>query len=165
MNPDQIIKHFNLAPHPEGGYFRELYRSEEKLPASTLPERYRDPRTFATSIYFLLKSGEPSLFHKLQSNELFYFHCGSPLTAHCLHKDGEYQKHVLGKTNLHDLCFQIIIPHGTWFAAEVEELNSFSLIGCMVAPGFEFDDFEMGKRADLIEKYPEQRTLIERLTP
>jgi len=164
MTPEQIIKHFNLAPHPEGGYFRELYRSEEDLPASALPERYGSQRTFATSIYFLLKSGEPSRFHKLQSNELFYFHCGSPLTFHCLHEDGEYRKHVLGKNNLEDLCFQILIPRDTWFAAEVEEPESFSLIGCMVAPGFEFDDFELGTAQDLVPRYPEYRALIERLT-
>jgi len=160
-----LIKQLNLTPHPEGGYFREIYRADEKIPGSALPNRYGADRHFSTSIYFLLTHEAPSLFHQIKSDENLYFHFGSLLTVHMFCPDGSYQRVRLGLAKTGESRFQLSIPRGTMFASEVESPDGFTLIGCNVAPGFEFEDFAMGERSELVEKYPEQRALIERLTP
>ncbi len=158
------IDHLNLQQHPEGGYFREVYRCREHYDAQKLPGRYNGNRVFATSIYFLLTSKAFSAFHRLKSDEIWNFYYGSPLTLYILSDEGQLSKINLGQTPENGEELQWVVPAGSWFAASVNRQNSYSLVGCSVAPGFEFDDFELGKRADLAAQFPHYSDLIKSLT-
>lgn len=161
---DRWIRTLKLSPHPEGGYFKEVYRSTEVLATSSLPRRYGGRRPFSTSIYFLLKEGEPSRFHRLRSDEVWHFYEGGPLRIHILKRDGRYEAIDLGRDPEAGRMFQTIVKRGSWFGAEVLSGGRFSLIGCTIAPGFDFADFLLGERADLLKRFPRRRALIERLT-
>lgn len=163
-NANTWLTKLKLEPHPEGGYFKEVYRSGEMIPNEGLPQRYNGSRNFATSIYYLLKSGQFSAFHKLQSDEIWNFYDGSSLTLHLLHEDAAYESIILGRDIEQKQILQFVIPKGVWFAAEVNEGNSFSLVGCQVAPGFDFDDFELGDEQNLKAKFPDYENLINKFT-
>jgi predicted cupin superfamily sugar epimerase len=163
-NADYFISELNLIAHPEGGYFREVYRSEELIPGDALPYRYSGSRAFSTVIYFLLKSGEPSRFHRLQSDEIWHFYAGSSLTIHQIVADGEYLETILGGSIESGESYQAVIHEHTWFAAEVNQADSYSLIGCTVAPGFDFADFELGERVSLLAAFPQHEKIIRLLT-
>ena len=156
------IDRLNLTPHPEGGYFREVYRSAEEIPATALPVRFGGERAFSTAIYFLLRSGETSAFHRISQDELWHFYAGCPLILHCITPDGEYAAHWLGLDG--EAAPLVIIPAGVWFGAVCSEENSYTLAGCTVAPGFDFADFEMGTRTGLISRYPQHEDIIRALT-
>jgi uncharacterized protein len=158
------IKELGLAHHPEGGYFSETYRSEEIISRSGLPQRFRDDRCFSTAIYYLLEGGDFSSLHRIASDELWHFYQGSPLTIHCLHEDSGYREILLGDNPDRAEGLQAVVPAGTWFGAEVNDKASFSLVGCTVAPGFDFSDYEEGKCEALSRKFPEHASLIRRLT-
>jgi predicted cupin superfamily sugar epimerase len=161
------IEKFVLKKHPEGGYYREVYRSAESIAAGHLPERYSGGgRNHATSIYFLITGKEFSAFHRIKSDELFHFYAGSPLKLHMISEAGKYSLVSLGPGADNNEVFQYAIPHGVWFSAEVsgDAADSFSLVGCTVAPGFDFDDFELGKRIELLKRYPAHAEVIKRLT-
>ncbi len=164
MNPKakQYIKQLQLKKHPEGGYFKEVYRSGEIILPEHLPGRYKKSRNFSTSIYFLLEGKQFSTFHLLQSDELWHFYDGSNVLLYIITKKGELLVKKLGKDKGCEL--QLTIEKHNWFAAEVEDKKSFALFGCTVSPGFEFDDFEQGRRDDLIKKFPMHNDLIKRLT-
>lgn len=152
-----------LAPHPEGGYFKEVYRSTETYPRIGLPQRYQGHRHYSTSIYFLLKSNEVSKLHRLQSDEIWHLYEGSSVSLHLIFPDGKYQiRHLYRET--HPPEYQAIIPAGTWFGATIDEPHAYSLMGCTVAPGFEFADFEIGNRQDLITRFPKYKDIILKLT-
>jgi hypothetical protein len=158
-----IITTLQLKPHPEGGFFSEIYRSQESIDSQALPDRYNGNRNFSTSIYFLLNKEQVSLFHRISSDEIWHFYSGSPVIIHCLDKVG-YRLFKLGN-DLHQAQDpQLVIKAGTWFAAEVENKNSYSLVGCTVAPGFDFKDFIFGKRDELLKLYPQHQELILNLT-
>ncbi len=150
--------------HPEGGYFREMYRSDEMIKKECLPERYNGDRSFSTSIYFLLEGEQTSKFHRIKSDEQWHFYDGSSVKIFILGEQGELNITTLGRNNLNGEVFQTIIKRGNWFAAELIDKNSFALVGCVVSPGFEFSDFELGKRKELVTKFPEHNDLIRRLT-
>ncbi|MBY0425540.1 MAG: cupin domain-containing protein [Cytophagales bacterium] len=156
------IEKLGLKAHPEGGYYQEVYRSSEQV--SVLPERYQSPRSFGTSIYFLLGSEDRSAFHRLKSDEIWFFHSGSPVTIHIIHPDGRREDKHLGMDMDNHQFPQVLIPKNTWFAAQVAEGNSYVLVSCTVHPGFEFADFELANRWELIRKYPNHQELIERFT-
>ena len=156
------IKKLQLKKHPEGGYYREVYRSGEKILSDHLPNRYKSSRNFSTSIYFLLEGNQFSAFHQLKSDELWHFYDGSDLKVYIINPGGDLILRKLGRSD--DAEFQIAIEKHCWFAAEVEDKKSFSLFGCTVSPGFEFEDFELGKREFLIKKFPQHNTLIQKLT-
>lgn len=158
----KYIKQLGLTKHPEGGYFKEVYRSGELILPQHLPNRYKSSRNFSTSIYFLLEGKQYSAFHLLQSDELWHFYDGCPVLIYIIDKKGILELQKLGKEK--DCSFQISIKKNSWFAAELSNKKSFSLFGCTVAPGFDFDDFKLGKRERLNEKFPQHKTLIERLT-
>lgn len=147
----QWIRKLGLKPHPEGGYFQETYRCREKIPGKR--------RSFATAIYYLLEEGQFSAFHRLKSDEIWYFHAGGPLKIFLL--DGSSKAHVieLGRSR-----FQAVIPKGVWFAACPGSRSPFSLVSCSVSPGFDFSDFELGRRRELVARFPRHRQLIERFT-
>lgn len=160
MTADDWIAHLQLAPHPEGGYFHRSYTAEQTL---TLPDR-SGPRPITTAIYYLLKSGQRSRLHRLKSDELWHFYAGSPLSAHILDHCGKYVRQRLGPDPGASQQFQLTIRAGCWFGATVDDPSGFSLIGCTVAPGFDFADFDLADRATLIHQYPQYTRLIEVLT-
>lgn len=154
----------NLVPHPEGGYFKEVYRSEEKLSKDSLPERYNSARSISTSIYFLLEGEQVSMFHKIRSDETWHFYDGSVVKIYILANDGQISEILLGK-NLEDMEFhQVTIKRNSWFGAEVLDKNSYALLGCTVAPGFDYDDFELGNRDLLLSLYPHHEKIIRKFT-
>ena len=161
------IEKLGLEKHPEGGYYKEIYRSAESIAAGHLPDRYSDGgRNHATSIYFLITGKDFSAFHRIKSDELFHFYAGSPLTIHMITEAGKYSAVTLGADAECGQLFQYAIPHGVWFSAEVSGSgdDSFSLVGCTVTPGFDFYDFELAKRIELLKRYPAQAEVIKRLT-
>lgn len=162
-NADYWINTLHLAPHPEGGYFREVFRSMEKIAREGLPQRFSGERNFLTSIYYLLRKGERSSLHRLKSDELWYFHDGAPLSVYALSEDG-VSRHVLGLDAASGQLPQAVIPAGCWFGAVIEGEGGYSLVGCAVAPGFDFADFELASRDAMLARYPHHRSLVEKLT-
>ena len=160
----QWIRSLKLVPHPEGGYYREVYRSQETLPRKALPSRYSKPRSISTSIFYLLRGRDCSRFHRLASDELWHFHAGSALTLHVITPQGQYQALHLGGTGRGGQTPQVVIPKNYWFAATVDTPRDYTLAGCTVAPGFDFADFEMADRATLLSLCPRKAALIRRLT-
>ena len=128
------------------------------------PKRFAGERPFATAIYFLLTSDTFSALHRIRSDEQWHFYAGSGLTVHVIEPAGEYRAIGLGQDLERGETFQAVVPAGCWFGASVDEPGGFALVGCTVAPGFDFADFEMGDRGELIREYPRHRELIERLT-
>lgn len=163
-NAEYFIEKLNLEPHPEGGYFKEVYRNDEFIKSDALPSRYLGERNFGTSIYYLLQNDEKSHLHKLKSDELWYYHYGSALQVHLISPTSEYSKIVIGNQIEKGEQLQAIIPHGYWFGACLSMPNSFALVGCAVIPGFDFSDFEMGKREYLLEEFPQHKDIINKLT-
>jgi len=157
--PRRWIHALGLVRHPEGGWFRETFRSPERLPAEALPARFGAPRAVFTSILYMLTAGERSRFHRLKADELWWHHAGGDMRLHLLGQGGSRVVHV-GPANP-----QAVVPHGTWFAAEPAPGCAASLVGCGVAPGFEFDDFELAERRALLMDYPDDRDLILGFTP
>lgn len=160
----QLIEKLNLAPHPEGGYFKETYRAYEQIPVESLGDNYSGDRNVATCIYFLLTSDNFSAFHKINQDEIWHFYSGSPILLHIISEKGLYESHQIGSNILNSEVPQFVVPGGSWFAAEVIDNNSYSLIGCTVSPGFHFDDFHLANREMLLQKFPEHAIIIQRLT-
>ena len=156
------IQHLDLKPHPEGGFYKEVYRSGIEMGKDVMPFVFSGTRRLATSIYYLLRSGEISKLHRLKSDELWYYHFGSSLKIIMINQEGQKVTKLLGPKLDRAEQLQVIIPAGTIFAAEITEQNSYSVFGCMVSPGFEFEDFELFSKEDLIQAYPKQAALIER---
>lgn len=156
------IRTLALAPHPEGGYFRESHRSPETLPLAALPPGFTGDRSISTAIYYLLRPGDRSRLHRLRADEVWHLYDGGPLTLHLLHRDGRYDPKLLGRDPTLGQAFQQVVPHGVWFGAEATD--DFALVGCTVAPGFSFEDFELGAREALLAQYPQHRELVLRLT-
>ncbi|MCK6615560.1 MAG: cupin domain-containing protein [Ignavibacteriaceae bacterium] len=159
-NADLFIKELGLIPHPEGGYFREVYRSAE----SFIPENTGTERNYMTSIYFLLKSGQFSAFHRLKSDELWYFHEGAAVTIFIISPSGKLEQHILGRNIANGEKLQVIFNKGDWFAATPAVSEGFSLFGCAVAPGFHFDDFELAHRENLIKEFPQHTEIIRKFS-
>lgn len=159
----QWIEMLGLKAHPEGGFFRETYRSAEMIPQSGLPARFPGARAFATGIYFLLRSQDRSVFHRIKSDEMWHFYDGATLSIFVLDDSG-VEAFRLGKNISAGESPQILIPAGKWFGAAVEDRDSFVLAGCTVAPGFDFQDFEMADRFTMLKTFPAHSDIIERLT-
>lgn len=164
MAAEYYIKKLGLEKHPEGGWFKEVYRSSEEISGEHLPERFSGKRHHSTSIYFLLSSDTFSAFHRIKSDELWHFYEGSPVTIYMISGEGIYSEAVLGRNIENGEVLQCVIPNGVWFGAKVNEPDSFCLVGCTVAPGFHFDDFELGERNTLIKMFPEHNEIITKLT-
>jgi hypothetical protein len=142
--PDTLIKQLDLVPHPEGGFYKELYRSPLKVSCQTLATE----RSAYTSIYYLLNGNDFSAWHRITSDETWFFHAGTDLCIYTLADDGVIKPHVIGPSDA-ALGFQTTVPANTWFAAQVLDKNSYCLVSCIVGPGFEFTDFELGSREAL----------------
>ncbi len=164
MTAKQIIQKLNLQPHPEGGYYRETYRSREVIPQDSLNSSFEGDRNVSTAIYFMLTSENFSAFHKVNQDEIWHFHQGSPIVLHIITPDGNHQKVYIGNHIESDENPQYCVPATCWFAAEVVNPNSFSLVSCTVAPGFDFKDFTLAKRVDLLSKFPAHEEIIMQFT-
>jgi len=161
----QWVDKLQLLPHPEGGFYKENYRSNETLEHSCISERFTGSRSMSTAIYFLITAGNFSAFHRIKSDECWHFYTGDPLWVHLINDTtGEYSIIELGSDLSGTGVFQAVVPAGYWFASETKEGGAFSLVGCTVAPGFDFADFELANRAQLIAQFPAHTTLIQRLT-
>jgi predicted cupin superfamily sugar epimerase len=150
----QLIRTLGLRPHPEGGYFAETYRSEDRVNCG---ERRRSAITTAQ---YLLTGEEFSAFHRLRSDEIWHHYAGGSVAIDLINPDGRRQEVTIGEGK----CWYAAIPPGVWFAAHLLDRHSYVLVGCDVAPGFEFEDFEVGSRADLLREFPKHAALIERWT-
>ena len=159
------IERLKMTAHPEGGYFREVYRAKDTIPTTVLPSRFSGkPRSLATSIYFLIDENSFSGFHRLSADEVWHFYDGGALTIYILDKNGARSDLHLGRDIDRGEALQAVVPAGSWFAAAPDQADSFSLVGCAVSPGFEFTDFTLAERRDLIAKFPRHRELITRFT-
>ncbi|MGL4550318.1 MAG: cupin domain-containing protein [Gemmataceae bacterium] len=152
------IDALELAAHPEGGWFREVYRSAEVIPHAALPPRFGGARAFSTAIYFLLRAGEVSAWHRIASDEGWHHLDGDPLTLHLISPDGGYRAERVGRDPAAGVFPFAVAPAGWWFGASVE--RGFALVSCTVAPGFDFADFEMPGRAGMEAAHP---ALVERI--
>jgi len=161
---ETIIQQLDLSPHPEGGYFKETYRSKGVISEVELGNPYDGERNFATSIYFLLHSGTFSAFHKIHQDEQWHFYIGTAIKLHIIAPNGDYWYKDIGNDLSRGEVPQYMVPGSHWFAAEVPAQDSFALAGCTVAPGFDFKDFQMPKRAELTTLFPQHSSIIERLT-
>lgn len=163
LSINEIVTHYQMLPHPEGGYFKETYRSAERIPQHGLPSRFEGDRYFGTAIYFLLDQGNFSAFHRIKSDETWHFYAGQALEIFVLHDNGELQIISLGNQIQAGETFQATVPAGAWFASRPAANTSFSLVGCTVAPGFDFEDFELAKAEELVELFPQHASLIREL--
>jgi predicted cupin superfamily sugar epimerase len=163
-DPGRWIESLGLAPHPEGGHYRETWRSGESLQASALPARFGGARAVGTAIVYLLRAGERSRLHRLRADEVWHLYDGGPLHLHLLEPGRGHRRLALGLDLARGESPQHVVPHGAWFGAETAPGATHALVGCTVAPGFAFEDFELGSRAALLTAFPDQRELVERLT-
>jgi predicted cupin superfamily sugar epimerase len=165
MTPEELIKILDLVPHPaEGGFFVETYRAKEGMAAADLPSRYGARRDFGTAIYYLLTPETFSALHLLQSDEIFHFYLGDPVEMLHLYPHGEGKKVMLGPDIKAGMRPQIVVPQGIWQGARLAPGGSFALLGCTVAPGFDFADYAHGNRAELQTGWPKFREEIALLT-
>lgn len=151
------IDHLSLQPHPEGGYYKEVFRSRHEV----VRAGEATAKQACTSIYYLLEGEDFSGFHRLASDELWYFHKGALLHIHVIDNEGTHTTIELSDTDTGSL--QAVIPPNTWFAAEIPSAAGFALVSCAVAPGFDFAEFEMAKKGELLVQYPQHKDLLDRL--
>jgi predicted cupin superfamily sugar epimerase len=164
MHPaDFWIEHLQLSAHPEGGYFREIWRSPGSYRFPD-PSPFRPERSYSTSIYYLLKSPEHSRLHRIRSDELWFFHEGNPLTVFLFHPDGTSSSFTLGNSSSRTVL-QGVVPAETWFGAALADPapEAYALASCVVAPGFDFRDFSFPERSDLVSRFPLLADLIDSL--
>jgi len=158
------ISRLKLRAHPEGGWYRQTYRADLMIAQSALPSQFKGARAASTAIYFLLDGKNFSAFHRLAADELWHFYAGGALTIHVISPGGDTSEILLGPKSDTGESFQGVVPAGSWLGARVNDPRSYSLVGCTMAPGFDFADFELADRAKLIGLFPQHRALIEQLT-
>jgi predicted cupin superfamily sugar epimerase len=158
MTSDEIVKLLDLKPHPEGGFYRETYRSPRNVPGTD------PPRAYSTTILYLLVSGAVSKLHRIAGDEVFHFYLGDPVTWVLLKPGGKFEKVVLGSLLGQGQELQMLVPSGTWFGGYLSEGGLFTLMGTTVAPAFEFGDLAMGEREELLAQFPQAQAEILKLT-
>ena len=162
-NALQLIAHYQLQAHPEGGFYSRTYTSDELIPAHALPQRFTGDRFTSTAIYFLLEANQFSAFHRIRSDELWHFYTGIGLHIYIIHPDGRGEQLKLGNDITKGYSFQHVVKAGCWFASKPVTTTGFSFVGCTVAPGFDFADFEMAEKEMLLKEYPQHSEWIELL--
>jgi len=163
ITPQQLVQQYALQPHPEGGWYKETYRSRESIPQVGLPDRFHGERVFSTAIYFLLPQGNFSAFHKIKSDECWHFYAGEALLIYVIQQDGSLDIIELGNEINKRQSFQCIVPANCWFASRPAIGSSFCFTGCTVAPGFNFADFELADATSLSNLYPQHEKIIREL--
>ncbi|MBW1297604.1 cupin domain-containing protein [Aquimarina litoralis] len=166
MNNDikKIVTKLDMQPHPEGGFYKETYRSKGEIPKDTLKEKFSGARNYCTGIYFLLTSDNFSAFHRIKQDEMWHFYGGSSLYVHIIDAEGKYTRNTVGMNLDEGEVPQLVVPANCWFASSVKEENAYSFVGCTVAPGFDFEDFELAERSILINEYPDLSNVISKYT-
>jgi hypothetical protein len=161
---EELIRLYGLIPHPEGGYFRETYRSTGTIPKAVLPAAFGGGRHYSTAILFLLPAGTASRMHRLLSDELWHYHLGGALELSVIHPDGKVETVTLGPDVLAGQKLQHAVRAGCWFGALPAPGAPYCLAGATVAPGFDFADFQLGRFDDLAARFPHARELLQKLT-
>lgn len=160
----ELVEQLELTEHPEGGFYKETYRSEGTIPQGELGKYFSGDRNYSTGIYFLLTSGNFSAFHRIKQDEMWHFYEGDPLIIHMIDEKGSYSSQVIGLDLSNGQVPQFVVPKDVWFASEVLDKGTYSLVGCTVSPGFDFEDFELADRETLSNKFPDHKNIIERMT-
>lgn len=166
QNSNHIIEQLQLKPHPEGGYFKETYRSIDTVNTQNLSakERYQSgERAFGTAIYYMLCGENISHFHKVASDETWHFYAGTAIKLHIISPSGHYTQVLVGSQIEQGQHFQFTVSAQHWFSAELTDKTQFGLVGCTVYPGFDFADFTLASADELTKICPEQKKLIERM--
>jgi uncharacterized protein len=163
LTAELLIAQYKLQPHPEGGHYLQTYQSTEQIPTAALPDRFNGDRFYSTAIYFLLEGKQFSAFHRIQSDELWHFYTGVGLHVYVIHPDGRGEILKLGDDLANGYSFQQVVPAGCWFASKPVTENGFSFVGCTVAPGFDFADFELADKEVLLKEYPKHAGWIDKL--
>jgi hypothetical protein len=162
LRAGEWIRTLGLISHPEGGFFSEIYRSDGMINGDVLPAHGGD-RPFMTSIYFMLPPGDVSRLHRLKSDEIWYHHAGGCLNIHQIDYAGRHSVFRLGSNLAAGERLQVMIRAGSWFGAVAADSEE-ALVGCAVAPGFDFTDFELAIPGKLLAQYPQHEEIISRLT-
>ena len=158
------IKRLSLTRHVEGGSYVRTYCAPLTLPQEMLPNGFHGHRPASTAIYFLLEKGQFSALHRIASDEVWHFYYGDPLLVYEIEANGRLTTHLLGNEPFTEQQFQCVVKAGSWFGSITVPGGDYSLAGCTVAPGFDFEDFEMGNRAQLLQWYPQHHSIITMLT-
>lgn len=161
---DDLINKFNLKPHPEGGYYSQAFVSGRKVCSKLENSSDIVYRSALTSIYFLLVGEQVSKFHRLKSDEIWYFFRGSSVSIHVIDRTGNYQIKKLGSDFRNNDLPQQVVEAGNWFGATLNDKAGYAFVGCAVAPGFEFEDFELAERKTLLKSFPEHKNIVKKLT-
>lgn len=156
---EKWLSYYNMEGHREGGFYYQNLKSDQ-----VVKDDQGNDRALYTSIYFLLTDSNPSRFHRLTADEVWYYHYGKPLTVHMITPEGNYESISLGTDLEAGQVLQAVVPKGTIFGSTVDAKDSYALVSCMVSPGFEYDDFELFSRDFLLSEFPEHEEIIERLT-
>ena len=163
LNASQLIHQYNLQPHPEGGWYNETYKCSEQISTTALPARFGGARAFSTAIYFLLEQGNFSAFHRIKSYECWHFYTGDSLNIFILQPTGTLDIIELGSDINKGQLFQYVVPANCWFASRPSAASAFCFVGCTVAPGFDFADFEMADEVNLSSEFPQHQNIIKTL--
>lgn len=161
QNVQDIISSLELMPHPEGGYYRETFRSETTISQKELGPAYSGDRSTSTMIYFLLTADTFSAFHRILQDEAWHFYAGDAITLHTIDPSGKHIKHLIGADFAKGEVPQLMVKGGDWFAASISKPGGYALVGCTVSPGFDFQDFELADREKLSSQFPAHSDLIE----
>lgn len=164
MDAKEIINFFDLTAHPEGGYYKETYRSANKILAKDLGGNFVGDRNYCTSIYFLLTSEKFSAFHKINQDEIWHFYEGATIKLHTISPKGDYSFVLIGNDYKNNEIPQFTVPAHYYFAAEVTKKNAFTFVGCTVSPGFDFRDFTLPSCKELTLEFPKLSNIIKSLT-
>ena len=160
---EKLVKKFDLHPHPEGGWYKQTYKSSLTVTSNELPQQFNGERSFATSIYFLLEEGDYSSFHRIKSDECWHFYSGDPILVYVISENGSLEIITLGSDFENGELFQYVVAANCWFASRPARGSDYCFVGCTVSPGFEFDDFELANVDALSSLYPNHRELIAEL--
>lgn len=158
---EELIQHFNMQPHPEGGFYAKQYAAAEIIDHPLKPQT---TRPLYSSIYYLITKACYSSWHRLATDEMWHFYEGDPVNIHMISDSGVYHTTTLAAIGP-DMRFQYVVPAQTWFAVESHGHLGYSFTGCSLAPGFDFEDFELAKLKDLTNTYPQYSELIAKYAP
>lgn len=161
----ELIEKLGLEPHPEGGYYKQVYKSPESIKEEYLPQRFGGERVYSTAIYFLLDRSTFSALHIINQDEIWHHYEGAPLEIVMINEEQEAKRVILGKDLEAGQKPMIVVPYGVYFGARpIEDEEDYSFVGCTVAPGFEFDDFILPAREELLRQYPHHSDIIHLFT-
>jgi uncharacterized protein len=164
MKKEDLINILRLTKHPEGGYYKETYRSEVRITDNSASHHFPNNRHFATAIYFLIEKDNFSAFHRIKSDETWHFYDGDPLEVIEIDMHGNIMCTPVGRDIKKGEVYQYTVKAGHWFASRVLHGGDFSFVGCTVSPGFDFNDFELANADELIHLFPQHSQIIKTLT-